>query len=270
MGKRCNFLFQMERKNNQSNLEQIMISKGNNLLPTCFKVEAFSIEVWNRIASGLMDWIHVDNEVNGLLTSSKKEEKYSFEVDEIAAVASLKYHELTEAINIDVLYPETKKAPSIWDPCSGFYFHKKSSKWIQLHCNFVHHRKNAQLFLVGDKSQEHENRESFAKAVRESELSIDELEKKLNESGAIAAVVRPPISRPKSCLVRTIDVLSQGSDANGYKQLFPREDCLDSSFAPLKGVRVVDNSRVLAGPTMGQTLAWFGADVLQVCSQNLP
>ena len=39
---------------------------------------------------------------------------------------------------------------------------------------------------------------------------------------------------------------------------------------PLNGVRVIDSTRVLAGPTISRTLAALGADVLHIGSPNVP
>jgi crotonobetainyl-CoA:carnitine CoA-transferase CaiB-like acyl-CoA transferase len=50
----------------------------------------------------------------------------------------------------------------------------------------------------------------------------------------------------------------------------PPEPMPATGEAPLSGVRVVDMTRVLAGPTCARTLAQYGADVLYLASPKLP
>jgi crotonobetainyl-CoA:carnitine CoA-transferase CaiB-like acyl-CoA transferase len=50
----------------------------------------------------------------------------------------------------------------------------------------------------------------------------------------------------------------------------PPEPPPDLGEAPLSGLRVLDMTRVLAGPTCARTLAQYGADVLHLASPNLP
>src|SRR5919197_6209684 len=45
---------------------------------------------------------------------------------------------------------------------------------------------------------------------------------------------------------------------------------LPAGDRPLSGLRVLDLTRILAGPTHARTLALYGADVLHIASPNLP
>ena len=94
-----------------------------------------------------------------------------------------------------------------------------------------------------------------------------ELEDALAVQGSCAAVVRSPEEwnrTPQAAwlLSRPVVEVTRIGDA-------PPEP-LSEGPRPLSGVRVVDATRVLAGPTCARTLAEHGADVVHIASPALP
>jgi crotonobetainyl-CoA:carnitine CoA-transferase CaiB-like acyl-CoA transferase len=152
-----------------------------------------------------------------------------------------------------------KPPASPWAAISGFY-ETRDGRWIQYHCNYPHHRDGVLALLGCD-----DNKESVQEATGRREAEF--LEDALAEAGMCAGIVRTrseweghPQGRAVAQLP-LIEVLRIGDS---------KAEALPSGERPLSGVRVLDLTRVLAGPTGARTLAEHGADVLRVTAAHLP
>jgi hypothetical protein len=94
-----------------------------------------------------------------------------------------------------------------------------------------------------------------------------ELEDALAVQGRCAAVVRSPEEwnrTPQAAWLLSKPVVEVVRIGDGPVEPLPEGP------RPLSGLRVVDATRVLAGPTCARTLAEHGADVVHIASPNLP
>ena len=96
-----------------------------------------------------------------------------------------------------------------------------------------------------------------------------ELENAVAEVGACGAMVRTSdewLAHPQGMALAGRPVIEIIKIGESDPEPLPK----DSSARPLSGLRVLDLTRILAGPTCARTLAEHGADVLMVTAEYLP
>ncbi|MHA6793369.1 CoA transferase [Pseudonocardia bannensis] len=134
-------------------------------------------------------------------------------------------------------------------------FHRTADGWLRLHANYPWHRVAALRVLGCDESA---GPDALAAAVRR--WPSTELETALHEAGGVAAAVRT-------------EQEWWATDAGRAARTLPLVEHRDLGPAvprPVRRARVLDLTRVIAGPVATRTLAAHGADVLRIDAPDRP
>jgi hypothetical protein len=149
--------------------------------------------------------------------------------------------------------PEGWSLPPPWDPIAGDYAARDG--WIRLHTNVPRHRAAA-LRVLGVAADQ----DTMLSAVRR--WGVDALEKAIVDCGGCAAAMRDLAAW--RCHPQGREVAAEPVAATVSGTAAPTTDWPSLRDRPLAGLRVLDCTRVLAGPVATRFLAGFGAEVLRI------
>ncbi|KAE9402336.1 CoA-transferase family III [Gymnopus androsaceus JB14] len=157
---------------------------------------------------------------------------------------------------------------SIWDSIAGLY-KTKDSNFIRVHTNFPHHRHGI-LNLLNLPDSPQTTRAQVQEAFMQ--WNAEDFEDKAAESGMCAFALRTFAGwdqHPQALALKNTPPVTVTKIGEAPKRTLDNSSQHNIKY-PLENVKVLDLSRVLAGPVAGRTLAAHGADVLLVTSPNLP
>ncbi len=168
-------------------------------------------------------------------------------------------HAVVECRSERYLRVDGKPPGPTWDAIAGIY-KTRDQRFVRLHTNFPHHR-DAVCMVLNCKPE----REEVQAALMQ--WDAEAFETAAYAGGCVVACMRSHdewSATPHAKALAGLPLITIEKIGDAAPKPWPRGD------RPLAGIRVLDLSRVIAGPVSGRTLAVHGADVLLISGPDLP
>jgi crotonobetainyl-CoA:carnitine CoA-transferase CaiB-like acyl-CoA transferase len=168
-------------------------------------------------------------------------------------------HAVVECRSERYLRVDGKPPPPAWDAIAGVY-KTRDRRFVRLHTNFAHHR-DAVCKVLNCKPE----RDDVQAALMQ--WDGEAFETAAYAGGCVVAMMRSHdewSDLPQAKALATLPLIRIEKIGEAAPKPWPKGD------RPLAGLRVLDLSRVIAGPVAGRTLAVHGADVLLISGPDLP
>jgi len=168
-------------------------------------------------------------------------------------------HAVVECRSERYLRVDGKGSPMAWDAIAGIY-KTRDQRFVRLHTNFPHHR--AAVCKVLNCKPERDDVQAAL-----MQWDAEAFETAAYAGGGVVAMMRSHqewSDLPHAKALAELALVSIEKIGEAAPKPWPAGD------RPLAGVRVLDLSRVIAGPVAGRTLAVHGADVLLISGPDLP
>ena len=149
--------------------------------------------------------------------------------------------------------------PDTWDKIAGLY-RCGDGRWVRLHTNLPHHRSGLLALLGCDY-----DRVAVQRAL--DGWHAEALETAAAAAGLVATACRTFVEwdeHPQGRAIARLPLFTIDRIGDAPPQSLP------AAGRPLAGIKVLDLTRVIAGPVCGRALAAHGADVLLVTASHLP
>ena len=168
-------------------------------------------------------------------------------------------HAVVECRSEPYLRLDGKPPPPAWDAIAGVY-RTRDRRFVRLHTNFPHHRE-AVCQVLNCKAE----RDAVQAALMQ--WDAEPFETAAYAAAGVVAMMRSHeewSELPAAKALAPLPVLTIEKIGEAAPKPWPRGN------RPLAGLRVLDLSRVIAGPVAGRTLAAHGADVMLISGPVLP